>query len=131
MIDVDFFKAFNDKYGHPEGDRALHVIAQHLKKATRTADAVSRYGGEEFAMILPETHSADAFEVAERIRVNLQNCSLEMPYEHPFTLSIGLATFPEDGMYVEELIKNADQALYQAKQKGRNKVMAWKKNEKT
>lgn len=122
MIDVDFFKAYNDKYGHPAGDRALNKIAQHLNKATRGADTVSRYGGEEFAMVLPETNKTAAMEVAERIRAQMEKTIVDTENNHAFTFSIGVSSFPENGKTAEELIDKADKALYQAKKKGRNKV---------
>ncbi len=124
MIDVDYFKLFNDKYGHPAGDQALFRLAQLLKKATRLADTISRYGGEEFTMILPETARAPALEVAERIRKDMETSIIDPVNRHVFTFSIGLSTFPDDALTVEELIFKADQALYQAKQKGRNRVEA-------
>lgn len=124
MIDVDYFKAFNDRYGHPAGDQALFKLAQILKKATRMADTISRYGGEEFTMILPETGRTAALEVAERIRKDMEETIIDPVHRHTFTFSIGLATFPQDAADVETLIFKADQALYQAKQKGRNRVEA-------
>jgi diguanylate cyclase (GGDEF)-like protein len=124
MIDVDHFKKFNDRFGHPEGDRALAHIARLLKKATRTADSVSRYGGEEFAMLLPETAKQAAFEVADRIRRDLENAPIggSKDSPHMITLSLGVASFPSDGKSADQVIRAADQALYQAKEKGRNRV---------
>jgi diguanylate cyclase (GGDEF)-like protein len=124
MVDVDHFKKFNDKFGHPEGDKALAQIAKLLKSATRTADSVSRYGGEEFAMILPETAKPAAIEVAERIRADLENISVSafLAEPHPITLSIGVSTFPDDGTTCEVIINAADKALYRAKELGRNQV---------
>lgn len=122
MIDVDYFKAFNDKYGHPAGDQALFKLAQILKKATRLADTVSRYGGEEFTMILPETLKPAAMEVAERIRSDMENTVVDPQSGHVFTFSIGVATYPLDANDAPSLITKADKALYQAKQNGRNKV---------
>jgi diguanylate cyclase (GGDEF)-like protein len=124
MADVDNFKKFNDRYGHPEGDRALAQIARLLKTATRTADSISRYGGEEFAVILPETEKPGAAEVAERIREGLENAPVggHKNNPHMVTVSLGVSTFPHDGKDVEQIIRAADQALYQAKEKGRNRV---------
>ena len=123
MIDIDHFKKFNDQYGHPEGDKALAKIAQLIKTATRTADSLSRYGGEEFAMILPETNKLAAKDVAERIRKDLENaaiCGDEACFN--MTLSLGVASFPEDGKSAAEIINRADQALYTAKKNGRDRV---------
>jgi two-component system cell cycle response regulator len=124
MVDVDHFKKFNDKFGHPEGDKALAQIAKLLKSATRTADSVSRYGGEEFALILPETAKPAAVEVADRIRRDLENISVSaaLMEPHPITLSIGVSSFPDDGNTCELMISKADQALYRAKELGRNRV---------
>lgn len=122
MIDVDHFKAYNDKFGHPAGDQALFKLAQSIKKAMRGADTVSRYGGEEFGMILPETGKAAAVEVAERIRVAQQDSVVDPSRNYVFTLSIGVASFPDDAKTPEGLIEIADQALYRAKKKGRNRV---------
>jgi diguanylate cyclase (GGDEF)-like protein len=125
MIDVDHFKAFNDKFGHPEGDRALQEIAQSLKVATRDIDTVCRYGGEEFALILPETEPTVGIEVAERIRSRLENTPVggNKKTPHVITLSIGVAGFPENGKTPEDIIDAADQALYAAKREGRNRVV--------
>lgn len=123
MIDVDHFKAFNDRYGHPEGDKALAQLAHLLKTATRSADTVSRYGGEEFAMVLPETDKSAAREVAERIRRDLENTALgNIKKPHMITLSLGVASFPDDGKTADQIINAADQALYYAKERGRNRV---------
>jgi len=128
MIDVDHFKKFNDSYGHPAGDKALAQIARLLKKATRVSDRVSRYGGEEFAVILPETTKAVAADVAERIRTEFESISISVASDqnYSFTLSMGLATFPLDANGPEKLIEAADQALYQAKTAGRNRVKLFK-----
>ncbi len=118
MIDVDHFKKYNDKFGHPEGDKALALIAKLLKSATRTADSASRYGGEEFVIILPETDKPAAVEVADRIRRDLETLSIG----DLITLSIGVSGYPSNGTTCEAIINAADQALYRAKEKGRNKV---------
>jgi diguanylate cyclase (GGDEF)-like protein len=127
MIDVDHFKKFNDRFGHPEGDKALAQVARLVKNATRTADSVSRYGGEEFTVILPETPKSSAMEVAGRIRKDLENIAIGASPENtlPITLSIGVACFPEDGLTNEELLVAADQALYKAKKDGRNCVVSY------
>jgi diguanylate cyclase (GGDEF)-like protein len=133
MIDVDHFKKFNDLFGHPEGDKALAQISRLLKSATRTGDSVSRYGGEEFALILPETGKPAALDVADRIRRDLENVSVGGVPESPHlvTLSLGVSNFPEDATSAESLIEAADQALYQAKKLGRNRVEVFSKDKKT
>ncbi|MBI3317705.1 MAG: GGDEF domain-containing protein [Candidatus Omnitrophica bacterium] len=116
LLDLDHFKAYNDEVGHPGGDQALTAVADFLKKTAREGDHVARYGGEEFAIILPSTQKLNALKMAERIRVNFDDTGL------PFTLSAGLATFPHDAQDPEALLKAADQALYEAKRLGRNRV---------
>ena len=128
MIDLDYFKKFNDKYGHRAGDNALHTVAQVIKANTRILDVVSRYGGEEFAVILPETDVASAKIVAERIRSAVQETYFPVSNEQPpvhVTVSIGLATCPQDANEINELIEMADKALYYSKETGKNKVSVW------
>ena len=118
MVDVDHFKAYNDQYGHLAGDQALQAVAAAIKSQARAYDHVARYGGEEFAVILPDTQVADTRAVAERIRLAVQALQ---GLHRPVTVSVGAAmaaaeTDPAD------LVHRADQALYQAKQAGRNRV---------
>ena len=124
MLDVDRFKSFNDTYGHLAGDEALRQVAQILTASVRLVDQVSRYGGEEFAVILPQTGRADAAMVAERARAALdahrwEHDGGEMP---PLTVSVGAATYPSDAQDFAGLVEKADQALYRAKGTGRNQV---------
>jgi diguanylate cyclase (GGDEF)-like protein len=125
MIDADDFKRFNDAHGHIAGDQALADIAQVFLKATREVDVVTRYGGEEFSIILPETDAAGAFVVAEKIREAVANHLFtgadEEATEH-LTVSVGLATFPTHAQDKETLLRQADDALYQAKNTGKDKV---------
>ncbi len=125
MIDVDHFKSFNDQYGHLTGDQILRKMAQILKENIREIDIAGRYGGEEFCVLLPDTDREGAKYAAERIRQATEKSEIEA-YDNTVkaTVSIGLATFPKDGQSVDELIEKADQALYQAKQTGRNRVWA-------
>jgi len=126
MVDVDHFKHVNDTYGHPAGDMVLHQLGQILKNKTRSFDIVSRNGGEEFSVILPDCPNARAFEIAERIRLAVK--------DHPFpisnketiyiTVSIGVSTYPEKVAKAEQIIKLADQSLYKAKQTGRNRTVS-------
>lgn len=126
IIDVDHFKNYNDKLGHPAGDEILRKISTILGKSVRDNDIVARYGGEEFAIILPATDEEGAFSLAERMRQKVEENYFnkeEIQPEGKITISIGLATFPNDAVIVEDLIVSADRALYHAKYTGRNKVV--------
>ena len=123
MIDADFFKSLNDTYGHLAGDQVLREIAVILRENVRSIDIVGRYGGEEFFVILPDTHSDGARFVGERIRQAVEAVPIKAYDENvKATVSIGVATFPQDGRQLEELIDKADTALYRAKKLGRNRV---------
>jgi len=127
MVDVDHFKIFNDTEGHVLGDEALKKIAQAFITNLRKSDAVGRYGGEEFLLVLPETKIESAKEIAERLRFNIEKMVFQGQKEEAYlTVSIGLAAFPEAGKSAEDLIAAADQALYVAKQRGRNQVVSEK-----
>jgi len=117
MLDLDHFKAFNDTHGHSAGDQALRDVAQILLETARLYDRVVRYGGEEFAIILPQTSEDEALVVAERIREAMQNHHISFGGQDlgAITASIGLACFPKDGLDMQGLVLNADFALYQAK----------------
>jgi len=124
MVDIDHFKAVNDRYGHDEGDRALIHIASLLKGSLRKHDIVARFGGEEFLIVLPKAMMKDAVVIAERIRRSVETTPLSGSKEKVhLTVSLGIAAipviWPESK---EELIKFADMALYEAKEKGRNRV---------
>lgn len=123
MMDIDDFKIYNDKLGHQAGDTILKDLAGLLKNQSRKMDFVCRYGGEEFTIILPQTNKKEAFLIAERLRQDIQNYSFvheEILPNKRLTVSLGLASFPEDGVLPSELIASSDKALYQAKQKGKN-----------
>ena len=123
MVDVDHFKKCNDKYGHLVGDAVLKRVAARLKKSVREVDIIARYGGEEFCIVLPETTKELATHVAERLRTSIESNKIKaFEEELSMTVSVGLATYPEDGTTVETLIEKADTALYKAKRKGRNRV---------
>ncbi|MBI4576570.1 MAG: sensor domain-containing diguanylate cyclase [Planctomycetes bacterium] len=126
MIDIDKFKSFNDTYGHQVGDEVLRTLANLLIGSMRKSDTVARYGGEEFSVILPETHKKVAMLVAERLRRNVETHRLRIAdgRELQITISMGVGTFPEDADDPLELIRTADQALYAAKETGRNRVVA-------
>lgn len=123
LIDIDHFKNFNDTYGHQIGDFVLQEIANVLKKNLRDSDLTARYGGEEFAAILSGTDIEGARVVAERIRKKVEETLFTFNgYQLKITVSIGVATYSPEDMNEKELICRADQALYQAKQNGRNMV---------
>ena len=127
MIDVDFFKPFNDEYGHPAGDQVLRQIAQTLKhNLHRATDYLARYGGEEFCVILTDTKPEDALSVAERLRSKIQELHIRSDVSHcanVVTVSIGIATISPDAKVLEmDMVKAADEALYEAKRQGRNCV---------
>lgn len=126
MMDIDNFKQLNDTYGHPFGDGVLKKIAKILLRSVRRVDTVARYGGEEFLVLLPKTAKQKAVEVAEKLRRAIERqlfATADGDKQVPVTLSIGVATFPVDATTKEQLIDLADQALYQAKSRGRNRVV--------
>jgi diguanylate cyclase (GGDEF)-like protein len=123
--DLDYFKAYNDTYGHLAGDVCLKLVAQALDRAVRRpGDEVFRYGGEEFAVILPNTDRAGAMQVAQNIQQEVQRLSIahpQSPISPHVTLSIGIAsTIPQHPGSPELLFSASDRALYQAKERGRN-----------
>lgn len=126
MVDIDHFKAYNDANGHPAGDKALVLVGRSLRGSVRAIDVVSRFGGEEFAVILPETRPEEARDIAERIRKEVE--SFYFPGEESvpggrLTVSLGFAGFPQDATDLKSLIQRADQALYSAKDQGRNRAV--------
>jgi diguanylate cyclase (GGDEF)-like protein len=122
MIDSDNLKAVNDSYGHDSGNRLLRHLATCIQAELRFTDVAARYGGDEFIVLLPETPLKGAFEVAERIRNAIAARPLEMGDRRIVsTVSVGIATFPEDGASLDSLAAHADRAMYSAKQAGRNR----------
>jgi len=123
MIDVDYFKNYNDKYGHLVGDAVLREVATTIKENIRQIDLVGRYGGEEFTVVLIESGKEQSKFVAERIRKAVEQKRIKV-YDEDLrvTISIGVTTFPEDAGQAQSIIDKADQALYRAKEAGRNKV---------
>ena len=119
LLDVDEFKSYNDRFGHPAGDEALRMVGTILKETVRGADVAARYGGEEFAILLPETASSEAKVIAERIRSRVEQT--EFPHRK-VTVSIGVATYSDGLSNGADLISAADKALYEAKRMGRNNV---------
>jgi diguanylate cyclase (GGDEF)-like protein len=127
MLDIDFFKAYNDSYGHQEGDKCLTLIAATLNKTIRKpGDIVFRYGGEEFAVILSETDAEGAKIVAENLRCEVEN--LKIPHigskvSNIVTVSVGVSTIvPNPYLIPDKLVSFSDKALYQAKKDGRNTI---------
>jgi len=136
MFDIDFFKMLNDTYGHEAGNNVLQRIAEVISGNVRNVDFVSRYGGEEFAILLPYASGQDAQLVAERIRetISKEGFKFDQPGSNEektiqnVTISGGIATYPTDASNETELIINADRALYKAKASGRNKVCVFSKS---
>jgi diguanylate cyclase (GGDEF)-like protein len=120
IIDLDFLKEVNDRFGHPSGDMVIRVIAQTIRASLREIDFAARYGGEEFTVILPETSLAGAVQVADRIREGI--AAEQFPGIGSITASIGVSNYPINALSKEDLIRVADQALYVAKNGGRDRV---------
>lgn len=128
LIDIDYFKKYNDTYGHLAGDDCLYKVANAIREAVkRPADLVARYGGEEFAVILPNTDICGAVHVAEMIRQNVKSLQIthtNSAVSHLVSISIGISNIlPSHELVSERLIKQADEALYQAKREGRDRVV--------
>jgi diguanylate cyclase (GGDEF)-like protein len=125
MIDIDDFKLYNDRNGHQAGDLALQVTAQELKAALRAADVASRYGGEEFSVLLPQTSLAEAGVIAERMRDRIERTHFPHAKSQPLgavTISVGVSTFTPTINTAEQIIWAADRALYSAKHEGKNRI---------
>ena len=124
LIDIDHFKNVNDQFGHKFGDHALQQVAKILTEELRTYDRIGRWGGEEFILILPETQLADAATVAERVRIRTAATQISLENGESFSIhiSLGVACTSRQFQSLTKLIDAADQALYQAKQTGRNRV---------
>ncbi|RMG68152.1 MAG: diguanylate cyclase [Calditrichaeota bacterium] len=126
ISDVDYFKNYNDTLGHPAGDEVLRKVSRILQTSVRDNDIVARYGGEEFAIVLPGTDSEGAYALAERIRLKVEEEAFykeEIQPNKKLTISIGIGNFPVDAVTVDDLIIEADRALYHAKHSGRNVVV--------
>jgi len=126
MCDVDYFKHYNDTNGHPAGDYVLKTIADILKKGVKGSDIIGRYGGEEFIIVFPDTTKENAVKICEKLRKTVKEFKFFNEESQPnkdLTISFGVASFPEDGITYEELIKKADMALYKAKELGRDRVV--------
>lgn len=124
MFDIDKFKNINDKFGHQKGDKVLREICGVVKKSIRKEDTCGRYGGEEFIIILPGVTKEHAQNIAEKLRVKVAKAKI-LGDKYPVTMSLGVAVYPEHGNIEQELIEKIDQALYVAKETGRNKSQIW------
>lgn len=132
FFDLDHFKCYNDTHGHQKGDRLLSQLAEILHDCVRESDIVARYGGEEFVIILPDTNKEGGQIVAEKIRIQIENYPFSGCESQPLgkvTTSIGIASYPEDGLDRSTIIRNADVAMYRAKNRGRNRVCSTAINE--
>jgi diguanylate cyclase (GGDEF)-like protein len=128
MVDIDHFKLYNDAHGHTRGDEVLRIVARRLREQTRNADIVTRYGGEEFVIILPMTTKPHARLVAEKLRSAIASTVIAGSAEGEetgLTISVGVATFPSDSSTATGLLQAADAALYAAKDRGRNRAEAF------
>jgi diguanylate cyclase (GGDEF)-like protein len=123
VLDLDRFKKYNDTYGHQAGNEALQRVSSTIRQTVRSVDFPARYGGEEFAVIAPQVDRAALTAIAERVRLAIE--ALPAPEDGaPVTVSIGAALFPEDGQDRDALFEAADARLYEAKKRGRNRVVA-------
>ena len=126
MADIDHFKTINDRYGHVVGDKVIQLTAEILRTNSRPEDLVGRYGGEEFCLVLPESSLEEGFQMAERLRNIIQNDSpIRFTSTERVTVSFGIAELCEDITEPADLINRADQALYSAKENGRNRIECW------
>ncbi|MDR0569472.1 MAG: GGDEF domain-containing protein [Spirochaetaceae bacterium] len=126
VVDVDFFKKFNDTYGHIAGDRVLEHIAALIKQGVRLEDVPARFGGEEFTVLLPDTNAEEAYGVAERLRNGVSQLSVS--WDSPLaqvTISLGIFTFDNSTDSITEIVDRADKALYKSKERGRNCTTIW------
>ncbi len=134
FVDVDHFKKYNDTHGHLSGDRVLKTVAKIIRDRSRSTTLSARYGGEEFVLLVPETAKSGGLVLAEDLRGAIEDQPFEGRETQPggrVTLSLGVATFPEDGADALAIIAAADRALYEAKKKGRNRVCCVEKVEQT
>ncbi len=130
MMDIDYFKKFNDAFGHQMGDTVLRAVSRIILSNIRSIDVASRYGGDEIGIILSETDSAGAQKIAERIRAGIEKHLFKIGRKQTHvTVSIGLVTYPNDATLKSELVRKADLALYWIKNNGRNGVFAYSRNQ--
>jgi diguanylate cyclase (GGDEF)-like protein len=123
MMDLDELKAINDRLGHFHGDRVLSAVGQVVNDGVRRIDTAARYGGDEFVVLLPETDPTGAFVLAEKIRIGVNDLTLDLPDDTVrASMSVGVVSFPEDGSTADELMISADRAMYASKRAGKNRV---------
>jgi diguanylate cyclase (GGDEF)-like protein len=126
MIDSDNLKQINDTYGHESGNRMLLLLVRCIREQLRGSDVVARFGGDEFILLLQETNGKGAAEMAERIRRAVEGSRLSVRGgDANLTVSLGVASYPEDGGNLEVILEKADKAMYRAKHSGRNKVVIY------
>lgn len=126
LLDIDNFKAFNDRYGHSVGDEILKLASKTIRDAVRSMDVVARYGGEEFVVLLPHTSKGESLVIAERIRQGIEEMKhARTAFKATPTISIGVAEFPGDADTIDDLVEHADKAMYAAKRLGRNRVVMY------
>ena len=129
LMDVDHFKNINDVHGHPSGDQVLINFARVCMENIREFDVFARFGGEEFALLMPETDDEQAYQVSERLRLSVAQSSIYVDDQAiPVTVSLGLSEFSADADTLDDILRRADQALYHAKQSGRNQTVVWQKS---
>lgn len=121
MIDIDHFKRVNDTYGHNIGDDVIRLLAKNIKQGSRESDLICRTGGEEFLALLPDTDMKQAVDIAERLRKKVEKMPLPIPEN--ITISLGVTCFIPGAEQIDNVLKIADDALYQAKHEGRNRVV--------
>jgi diguanylate cyclase (GGDEF)-like protein len=125
MIDSDNLKAINDSYGHDAGNKLLVQVVNRIRDAVRASDTIARYGGDEFLVLLPQTGLSGALEVAERVRLAIEDARIDIGgHVARTTVSIGVVTYPTDGGDLATMMEKADRALYKAKEAGKNRVIA-------
>jgi diguanylate cyclase (GGDEF)-like protein len=126
FLDLDHFKRFNDTFGHDAGDKVLQALAELFRTFFRSTDICCRYGGEEFAILLPESSARDAIRRADELRSQVKALRLQYKKQSlgTLTISVGVAAFPEHASTTEELLKIADKCLYESKSRGRDVVTA-------
>ena len=126
MIDADNLKKVNDTYGHKAGDKLILTLASTIRECLRTSDIICRYGGDEFVALLPQLPVNKAMETAERLRSAIENTSFDVDGQRiTTTVSIGVATYPDEVRVADELMERADESLYESKNAGRNKVISY------
>jgi diguanylate cyclase (GGDEF)-like protein len=126
MVDLDYFREINEHYGHEAGDRCIMEVVHVFNRILRESDILARFGGDEFTVLMPDTPWKEAMEMTDRVRKTLGEHDILGRYQGPvkkLTMSAGVASFPEHGEDVKKLKEMADQALYRAKEEGRDRVV--------